>query len=121
MKYTEYTETTTRTIVERTLTAPREWGCYTSVSNTSLRKKAETCIKRLDVGNVGIAVTLRAVTKFLEGWDKMCHSEKHQKAGVSDTAVREVVILFAEKCIKATGSFPDPEGTVWAIRNELGI
>jgi hypothetical protein len=113
-----YTKTTTTTYTEE-FTAPRYWSCFTSATNTSLRKKAETCIRKIEKANGDRFKVKRAVFIFLKGWAKMCNSDRHSDAGVSDTAVREVVRGFAEDALRASGVFCDPYSVECDIYNDV--
>lgn len=103
------TYTETRNIVKQetrvvTLTAQSYWGCYSShpESNRSLKKKAETVLGKVD-GNVTKSQVINALVTFVRGWRRMCDNPRHQRAGVSDTEVREIVYDFVDKVLTATG------------------
>jgi hypothetical protein len=105
-----YTKTVYQTITRQVpceLTAGANWGCYTTRTNTSLRKKAETVIKKLEKAETRQQVR-KAVIAFYKGWLRMCDSSTHLDAGVSDTEVRECVRGFGEDAIDAYGKFFDP-------------
>jgi hypothetical protein len=103
------TYTETRTIVKQetrqvTITAPDYWGCFSSchASNLSIKKKAETVLSKVD-GDVTKSQVINALVTFVRGWRRMCENPRHQKAGVSDTEVRECVYAFVDKVLGATG------------------
>ena len=113
-----YTKNYTEKVTEE-FKAPRHWACFTSETNASLRKKAETCIKRIESADGNRIKVKKAVFNFLKGWMKMCNSNRHIEAGVSDTAVREVVRGFAEDALRASGIFSDPYATEEDIYNDV--
>ena len=103
------TYTETRTIVKQetrvvTLTAQNYWGCYSShpESNRSLKKKAETVLSKVD-GDVTRSQVINALVTFVRGWRRMCANPRHQRAGVSDTEVREIVYGFVDTVLTAKG------------------
>ena len=111
MQYTTTEVTTTRKQVTKEFTSYKHWACFTSATNTSLRKKGETLIKKIEKADGNRLKIKNAVFAFLKGWVKMCNSPRHIEAGVSDTAVREVVRGFAEQALSISGVFSDPRST----------
>ena len=103
------TYTETRTVVKQeirqvTITAPDYWGCFSSclASNRSLKKKAETVLSKVD-GDVTRSQVINALVTFVRGWRRMCANPRHQRAGVSDTEVREIVYGFVDTVLTAKG------------------
>lgn len=83
------------------LIAWEHWACFTSDTNYSLQKKAETVLRKVSMDS---KLTLSALVAFVRGWDRMCENTRHRNAGVADTAVREIVYEFVDRVIQATHS-----------------
>ena len=92
----------------------KDWNCFSSKTNTSLRKKAETLIKRVQVDDP--KKQLKAIQMFFNGYSKMCQKEGHIKAGCSDTMVRETVWDFGLKVGKELNLSYDQIDAVWENR-----
>ena len=109
LMYTHIDRRVTVTKTQRVFTAPKHWSCFTPRTNTSLRKKAETAIGKVEKATHRLQVR-NALFAFYKGWFKMCDSSVHQHAGVSDTAVREVVRGFGSDLLSASGYYSDADG-----------
>ena len=84
------------------LTAPEEWGMFTSKGNKSLQKKAQTLLDKLDKTSHGEAEKqISYLLQFLRAYHKMGYTETMGEA--SDTAVRECVWIFFERACEAIG------------------
>jgi hypothetical protein len=92
-----------------------DWACFTSASNTSIRKKAETVIRKVEKSPINAPTAIKA---FYRGWFKMCDNPRHIDAGVSDTAVRECVRDFGDRVLQECGFYCDEEKFYTEADNE---
>ena len=118
LTYTHIERKLVETKEVRTLTAPKHWACFTPRTNTSLRKKAETAIGKVEKATKRIQV-YNAVFAFYKGWFKMCDSSAHQSAGVRDTEVRECVRDFGAKLLRASGYYYDYDSAEEMIYHDV--
>jgi hypothetical protein len=104
LQYTAEERSCQTKVVTKTLTAWNHWGCYKSESNISLKKKAETVLEKVTKeSGVTYSQIIGALVTFVRGWNRMCENPRHERNGVSDTAVREYVYEFVDKVLKAKG------------------
>jgi hypothetical protein len=72
---------------------------FTSAGNSSIRKKAETLIKKLEKAETK-KQKQNALLAFLRSYRRMQNTKSYREAG--DTAVREAIWIFFEKACMAS-------------------
>jgi len=113
-----YTDTIRRTeteTVERTLTAPKEWGMYSPQGNNNMKKKAESLVKNLEKAD-SYSNKIKAFEKYYKAYNKACNSQSKVMAEAGDTEVRECVWFFSLKAGKAVGVNEGTLDDLWEQR-----
>lgn len=111
LTYTHTERSYNETREERELKAPKHWGMFTSAGNSSLRKKAERLIFKLERLETK-QQKQNALLAFLRSYRRMGDTKTMREA--DDTEVRECVWSFFEKACMASG-MSDAADYLWDL------
>ena len=110
MALTYQDEVVTRTVVEKQVRVPEEWGMYSKAGNKRMKKLAEELVAAAEKAEYGLQ-RLKAFSDYYAKWVKVSNTKTYGEAG--DTDVREGVWGFSVEVGKAIGIERNVLGTLW--------